>query len=126
MFLHYNTILHIGWQKRLVTMIAILMIVHWLPTEYQQSVIQFYNLMTLSLLSFKSPGFLGAKQELFFSVSAYRTLAAIHLDYIFGSCTMLTKVKIEVNVPSNSQGHNGMGPQLCHLWESYPQRYHSL
>ena len=32
------------------------------------------------------------------------------------------KSKLGFNVPFNSQGHIGTGPQHCHLWDSNPQR----
>ena len=33
-----------------------------------------------------------------------------------------SKSKLGFNVPFNSQGHIGTGPQHCHLWDSNPQR----
>ena len=33
-----------------------------------------------------------------------------------------SKSKLEFNVPFNSQGHIGTGPQHCHLWDSNLQR----
>ena len=33
-----------------------------------------------------------------------------------------TKSKLGLYVQFNSQGHTGTGPQLCHLWDSNPQR----
>ena len=34
---------------------------------------------------------------------------------------MLSESKLGFNVPFNSQGHIGTGPQHCHLWDSNPQ-----
>ena len=36
--------------------------------------------------------------------------------------TVAAKSKLGFNVPFNSQGHIGTGPQHCHLWDSNPQR----
>ena len=50
------------------------------------------------------------------------------IDYLFQITRIkkgnefMTKSKLGFNIPFNSQGHIGTGPQHCHLWDSNPQR----
>ena len=63
-------------------------------------------------------------------VVAVEIVAEQHIGTKLCSCNtfeershlLIIRPKLGFNVPFNSQGHIGTGPQHCHLWDSNPQR----